>query len=218
MKTFFMNMTTDEDDQYDEEERAFMIIKGKNCLNFVYNVSGALNFPLSESVEGFYDGDIMEIDIEDTYVEEHRFHVDSLKEDGLQYIIIGKEDISADGWVKDLTLPSEFFCCDDELMWIYDGAKPLQYRKWDELPFEALYMIYKRGELDKRDYIKEYLDIKVLTIKPLKSSVYAEPKKKTKIQLNKGDIVILLEEKRNWLRVKYNDSETGWVKKADVIL
>lgn len=43
-----------------ESEKAFTIIKGNLSLSFVYNISAGLDFPLTELVEGFYDGDVEE--------------------------------------------------------------------------------------------------------------------------------------------------------------
>lgn len=188
-----------------ESEKAFTIIKGKSSINFVYSPNGELDFPLGESVEGFYDAD----------TETDSIHVDSLKENGLHYIIIDKDDIKEDGWVytPDFLSP-DYFACDGELMSI-NGGQLAEYGKIDELHFEALNMLYKRGKLDGRDYIEEYLNIKVLAIKSSKCTVYSKPDKQTNVRLNKDDVVVIIEEKGKWLKVKYGESGVGWVKKED---
>ncbi len=149
-----------------ETEKAYTIIRGKNSLNFVYSSKiNELNFPLSESIEGFYNGD----------VEADFLNVDSLNEDGLRYTIIDKKNVTPSGWVyrPDYLMPA-YFECDDELMSI-NGGQLVAYSKREELPFEALDKLFKRGRLDKRDYLKEYLGLKVATIKALTCQVYSQP-------------------------------------------
>ena len=42
-----------------DSERAYIIAKEKFSLNFVYNnISSGLDFPLTESVKGFYNGNL----------------------------------------------------------------------------------------------------------------------------------------------------------------
>ena len=92
-----------------EIENAFTIIKGNNSLNFVYSNSiNELNFPLSESIEGFYNGD----------VEADSLNVDSLNEDGLHYVVIDKNDITPNRWVyrPDYLTPNYFEIDDDIIL------------------------------------------------------------------------------------------------------
>lgn len=189
-----------------ESEKAFTIIKGKSSLSFVYSIYGGLDFPLVESIEGFYSGD----------VDTDSLTIDSLKEDGLHYIIIDKKDITSDGWVyKPDYLSPDYFDCDGELMSI-NGGQLAEYGKRDDLPFEALSKLYKRGKLDRRDYIKEYLNLKALAIKSAKCTVFSKPDKQTNVRLTKDDIVIVTQEAGRWLEVKYSESGTGWIKREDV--
>jgi hypothetical protein len=189
-----------------ESEKAFTIIKGKSSMNFVYSIHGGLDFPLSESVEGFYSGD----------TESDSLNVDSLDEDGLHYIIIDKNDIANDGWVsKSEYLSPDYFACDGELMSI-NGGQLVEYGKREDLPFEALNKLYKRGKLDRRDYIKEYLNLKVLAIRSSKCIVYSKPDKQTDVRLTKDDIVIITEEAGKWFKVIYSESGIGWIKREDV--
>ncbi len=190
-----------------DTEKAFTIIKGKYSLNFVYDISGGSDFPLVETVKGFFN--------ENTEVDS--LSVDSLKEDGLHYIVINKEDVLLNGWVQSpCFLTPAYFACDGELMSI-NGGKLAEYSKSNSLLFEALVKLYKRGKLDQRDYIKDYLNIKARAIKSLKCKVYAEPRKLTMEQLNRDDVVVVLGEKGKWLKVKYKEDDFGWIRKADVV-
>lgn len=189
-----------------ETEKAYTIIKGKNSLNFVYsNKINELNFPLSESIEGFYNGD----------VEADSLNVDSLNEDGLRYTIINKKSVTPSGWVywPDYLMPA-YFECDGELMSI-NGGQLVEYSKREELPFEALDKLYKRGQLDKRDYLKEYLNLNLTAIKPLNCFVYSKPTKRTNLQLNKDHVVIIIGQTSKWLKIKYDENAIGWIRKED---
>ncbi|HEY9005816.1 MAG TPA: SH3 domain-containing protein [Ohtaekwangia sp.] len=188
-----------------DSEKAFTIIKGKSSLSFVYNTSAGLDFPLTELIEGFYDGSI----------EDDSIDVTSLKDDGVHYIVIRKNDIESNGWVyRPNYLTPGYFDCDGELMSI-NGGQLVEYSKMDELPFEALDKLFKRGRLDKRDYIKEYLDLRVLSVRPLKGKVYSSPNKQTEVFLNQDDIVIVIEENNKWAKIKYSEGE-GWVRKGNL--
>lgn len=193
------NMNTD-------SEKAYSIIKGKMSLSFVYNVSGELDFPLHESLKGFYDGDISGDTI----------FVDSLHDKGSQYITIDRNAITSEGWVlRPNFLMPKFFHCDEEYMWI-NGGKLVEYQKTNELPYEALDKLFKRGRLDKRDYIFEYLSLKVRTLKSAHCNIYSNPRGKIIRELEKDQVVIIIEENGKWVKVKYSDSEMGWIKKTDV--
>lgn len=188
-----------------DTEKAFTIVKGKLSLNFVYNISGGIDFPLAESVKGFYSGDT-EVD---------SLNVESLGEDGLHYIVVDKNEITSSGWIyKPNYILPRYFQCDGELMSI-NGGQLVEYSKIKELPFEALSRLYKRGRLDRRDYIKEYLNLKVLAIKSAMSIVYSEPNKPTKVRLNRDGVVVVIEETGKWLKIKYGEDGLGWIKKED---
>ncbi|WP_414693422.1 SH3 domain-containing protein [Ohtaekwangia sp.] len=79
----------------------------------------------------------------------------------------------------------------------------------------ALDKLFKRGRLDGRDYIKEYLGLKVLSIKSLKSTVYSSPNKQTAVHLNRDTIVVVIGETNKWVKVKYCEGE-GWIRKSDL--
>jgi hypothetical protein len=186
-----------------ELEKAFTVIKGNRSLNFVYDNSIMLDFPLNESIEGFQDFSAGDIDSINTL---------TISDEGLHYTIVDKRDITANGWAHDYLTPS-YFECDGELMSI-NGGQLVEYGKIDQLPFGALMKLYKRGKIDRRGYIKEYLDLNVLPIKA-NCNVYSTPNGQTKLQLNKDDMIIVIEDRGDWLKVQYNDSGIGWIRKGD---
>ncbi|TNV71670.1 hypothetical protein FGO68_gene15121 [Halteria grandinella] len=59
---------------------------------------------------------------------------------------------------------------------------------------------------------------KVGKISTLKSFIYSTPNNPTKMYLLKGDEVEILEEKDQWLRIRYYGKQTieGWIKKSEV--
>ncbi len=61
-------------------------------------------------------------------------------------------------------------------------------------------------------YISEFLDIRVLEIKIKKCKVYNAPNKRGNEYLKKGDIVIIIEEKGEWIKVEYGNEKQGWIK------
>jgi SH3-like domain-containing protein len=45
--------------------------------------------------------------------------------------------------------------------------------------------------------------------------VYSKPNKATTVRLNKGQVVIVIEQTNKWLKVKHSESDIGWIKKGD---
>jgi hypothetical protein len=68
------------------------------------------------------------------------------------------------------------------------------------------------------DVFVEYLKVtSQLEIYSKKCTVYSEPDRPTKAQLQKGDIVMIIEEQDNWLKIAYGDeNDIGWIKRKDV--
>ncbi|MFC0186054.1 hypothetical protein SAMN04515674_1252 [Pseudarcicella hirudinis] len=60
--------------------------------------------------------------------------------------------------------------------------------------------------------------IKFKTLTQKQGVIFSVPNKKTNMYLLKGDIVEVLEEKNQWLKIRYYGSKTieGWIKKTDV--
>ena len=92
------------------------------------------------------------------------------------------------------------------------------YRKVQNLPNIYIRGLYEQGKKDKRDYLKEFLSIDMHEITKVKSLIYRLPNIPTKIYLIKGNEIEILEEKGEWLRIRYYGKKTveGWIKKSDV--
>lgn len=192
-----------------DSEKAFTIINGKYSINFVFsNDPNELDFPLGESLEGFQDFDSGNND---------SININALKEDGLFYTVVNKKYVNAQGWVhRPDYLTPKYFECDGNIMSI-NGGELVEYEKMPKLPIEALKKLYYRGKQDNHDYIKDYLDIKVSEIGVPQSTVYTEHNKPTATRLSKGDIVTVLEEKGDWIKVDYGADTSGWIKKEDTM-
>jgi hypothetical protein len=189
----------------------FKIVKDKKCLEFIYAPnSGESNHVLFRMIVGFQDS------VNSSY-EHEEIDTNSFRADGLYYTeIISEEDITADGLVEkpNFIVPS-YFECDGQLLSM-SGRGILDYDKIAELPHEVVEYLYYRGSRDKQDYLRDYLNLKVIAIKPLKCTLYSKPDKTTDVQLTRGDVVIVTEEAGKWLKVKYSESGIGWINKDDV--
>lgn len=193
------------------DEMIFKIIKDKNCLGLYYSKEYV---SVSETMIGFQHS-IKHNYIDDT--ENEMIYIDSLKDDGLYYTeIIDKNDIQTNGIISKLScIIPVYYECDGYHLSIC-GGKLVEYSKISQLPFVALTKIYYCGKQDKRDYIQEYLGIKVVAITVPKSIVYSKSKKETTNFLNQGDVVMILEKKGDWLKVDYGGEQEGWIKKSAI--
>jgi hypothetical protein len=89
----------------------------------------------------------------------------------------------------------------------------------EKAPKEVLEVLYKRGKHDKRDYIKEFLDVQVCGIQTEKSFIYDSTQHKTKMYLVKDDIITVTGEQNGFVKMEYEtakgDTIKGWLKKED---
>jgi len=92
------------------------------------------------------------------------------------------------------------------------------YIKVAQLPNIYINALYRKGIKDKKDYLRNILDISFKEIKSAKSIIYTSPNIPTKMYLVKGNEVEIIEKKDNWLKIRYYGKKTieGWVKKEDV--
>jgi hypothetical protein len=193
----------------DETERSFKVVAGKKCLGFSYT-SESDDFTLFEmiigfqnSASGFNNGD--------------EIYADSLKSDGLYYTeIISEEYIDEDGLVKRPNFLTPFYFAVDENVLSINGGKLFEYVKISDLPYSALSCLFQASNRNKQDYVKEYLNLAAFSIKPEKCTVYSAPNRPTNILLKEKHLVIVLEESKDWLKVKYSENDIGWIKRTDV--
>jgi hypothetical protein len=97
------------------------------------------------------------------------------------------------------------------------GQNVFKYRTIPISPF-LIKFLYKQGKLDKQDYLKEYANLIVKEIAPPKCTIYQSPNVATKMYLIKGDLVSILEQKGDWVKIEYQGKKTvqGWLKKGDI--
>ncbi|GHT51423.1 hypothetical protein AGMMS49982_08830 [Bacteroidia bacterium] len=102
---------------------------------------------------------------------------------------------------------------------VYRGrGKLAEYVQLERLPALTLHLLYKRGKKDKQNYLKEYLNIDVVEVVINKSVIYSASNTPTKMYFIKGDVVTVIEEQDDWLKVEYEGKKlvTGWIKRGDV--
>jgi hypothetical protein len=194
-----------------DSSKYYKVVNEKKCLDFSYTTdSKDLEFTLFEMVIGFQN-------VATKYDETEFIHVDSLKENGLFFTgIIDKEEVGQDGLInKAFCMIASYYECDGELLAI-NGGKLFEYEKVSGLSYDAIKKLYYRGRQNNRNYLKDYLNLKVQSIKLLKCVLYSEPNKPTKARLNRDDLVIVIEEAGKWVKVKYSEEGLGWIKKDDL--
>lgn len=191
-------------------EFAYSIIHGVKSLDFVYSTDDKkLDFPLSESLVGFQNSDNGNRD---------SINMNDLKKDGMYYTILDCKYIDDKGWIhRPDYLTPEYFECDGEVMSV-NGGQLVEYEKLKRLPSNALKKLYDRGEVDKCNYIKEYLNIEVKEIKVNKSYIYSRPDALTKMYFIKGDVVTVVGKSGDWLHIEYLGKRLiqGWIHNKDV--
>lgn len=92
------------------------------------------------------------------------------------------------------------------------------YRRVTSLPNIYILELYKRGKKEGKNYLGDLLSIKLREIVALKVYINSFPNKSTKLYLIKGDPVEILEQKGEWLKIRYYGKKTieGWIKKIYV--
>jgi hypothetical protein len=181
------------------------IYKGSRALNFEYRLDGSKDY-IGEYFIGFQQYNYNDVD---------SINVKNLKEIGMYYTEISANAIDKNGWAikPDFKTP-EIIEIDENTLWINYGNVAM-FERIEKLPELALKLLYYRGKKDNRDYIKEYLDLEVKEIIKDKSLIYFEPGKVTNISLKKGDVVTVIEDKGEWLKVDYGTDNPGWIKRED---
>ena len=101
------------------------------------------------------------------------------------------------------------------------GPEPDVYKRVEKVPDYVLLSLKQNKE-----HWKKYLDFiehKELIIRVEKSRIFSTPDQLTKMYLIKGDEVEVVEEKEQWLRIRYYGNGAtsrkiieGWIKKTDV--
>lgn len=98
----------------------------------------------------------------------------------------------------------------------FNGREYERHEQLTHLPnFIVVALLKNKKELQK---VEMFLNVKYTQIKIAKSFIYSTPNAITKMFLLKGDPLEVLEQKDNWLRIRYYGKKTieGWIKKEDV--
>ena len=193
----------------DDHGSIFKIVRDQKCIEFTFTgETKEFDLALFELIIGFQNY------IETSY-QTQALNIDSLKANGLYYTEVLNKKYIEDGEVENpnFLVPS-YYKCDGQLMSI-NGGKLFEYEKINQLPYKATEYLYHRGKRDGHDYIKDYLDLLVLQIQTEKCVVNSEPNKPTQIRLKRNQLVIVIEDAGKWLKVRYGESEIGWIKKQD---
>lgn len=190
-------------------EFSFTITKGHKSLSFGYTMDESSRLTLWETIDGFLDYNPVPKGVLD---------VNTLKNDGEYYVSADVKYINDKGIIEypNFLVP-DYFEIDANNMSI-NGGQLIELVKIEHLPSFALKLLYNRGKRDNRDYIGEYLNIKVKEVQVDKSIIHSEPGTATKMFLIKGDVATVLEEKGEWLKIEFLGKilVTGWIKKEDV--
>jgi hypothetical protein len=191
-------------------DHSYKIIKGMYSLGFSYNDPSELGFYLIESIEGFQNKKYDDFDSID---------VNSFNKNGANFTTIINKKYIKNGWVKKkYCIVPEYFDCNGQNMSI-NGGQLVEYAKIERLPNLALKMLLKRGKIDKHNYIKEYLGIDVREVKVAKSIINSNPGIPTKMYLLKGDVLTIVEEKGEWIKIECEGKilVQGWIEKQDIL-
>ena len=83
------------------------------------------------------------------------------------------------------------------------------YYKMKKLPKDMFDYLYKKGKEDKRDYIKEFLELEAREVVVNKCRIYDKEKKKTKMYLVKGDIITTGKEQGDFIEFEYDTGKSN---------
>lgn len=187
----------------------FKVVKNKDCLVF-YVSDDSISTVLNMMV-GFQSFASNDAEIEVIYV-------NNLNENGLYFTeIIDKKYIKGDGSIRRaFCVIASYYECDGQRLSINGNSSLYEFSKINQLPHDILTKLYERGKKDQQNYIKEFLDLNVKEITTPISIIYSVPEQVTANRLKKGDVVNILEEKADWIKVDYGAEEPAWIKKVDV--
>lgn len=204
----------------DYYENRYIIIKKHNdndlflrILFLAYtNDKDNYDLYLDEAIAGFQDKFQFEEEID------NEFNKNIFKKNG-EYltIIYSTFDIDKQDYLKssDVMFIYNNIEFDDMRLTLY-SSNLFEYTRINktEIPFLMIRLLYEEDKEKDKNYIKEYLDIEVKEIKKEKCYVYDEEKNKTVAELKKGDIVVILEQRREWIKVEYGEGyKQGWIKR-----
>jgi hypothetical protein len=101
-------------------------------------------------------------------------------------------------------------------LYLANNGEPDVYKKVNKIPDYVLLSLKKNKEHWQR-YL-DFIEHKELKIKELKTNIHSSLNKPTKMYLIKNDEVEIVEEKGDWVKIRYYGKNVveGWIKKSDV--
>ena len=197
---------------YDENnELAYLMIHRNKGVSIGYiDKDRSLDFFMIETVKGFLD----------TYPnEDEGFNVNDLQAEGEYYVSVYEDEIKADGKVGTNSYFFSNININDGLMVISSNGEQ-RYAKIEHLPSLVYYLLYNKGELISKDYLRIYLDANITKVS--KDSILLEPTgiKQFETKLVKNDLVEIKAINDTSLFVEHitKDDEliAGWIPKNAV--
>jgi hypothetical protein len=192
----------------EDEIQSFSIKNNHNSLTLNYLPSGN-EIMISEILIGFLDYNPNELG---------KISYKDLKPEGDYYVELFIENMNQDSvFTSSYFLTPVYDGCDDEGLYI-QARHMIEYYRLDRLPSLAIRYLYQEGKKAERDYIAEYLNIKVAEVIVEKAVIYSSPNEPTSMYMVSGDVPTILQEKGHWLKIEYLGSRliTGWILKSDV--
>lgn len=100
----------------------------------------------------------------------------------------------------------------------YGNTDVFDFNKVETLPLNRILTDFLKWEEIKLHHLQKFFNLKFKRIKASKSLIYSTPNKLTKMYFVQNDLVQLLEEKNDWLLIRYygKDVIEGWIRKDDV--
>ena len=108
--------------------------------------------------------------------------------------------------------------------YFFTGTDVFEYYKFEYISNIIKLQLHRLSKQNNRNYLFDYLNLNLKIIKS-KVVLYSHPSQPTKIYLIQNDPVEVVEERDNWLKIKYYPEKNGewtgktiegWIKKTDV--
>lgn len=190
-------------DPFADITQEYVIYKGSRMLTFYSNY---------DWLYSYYFG-FNEFFLDSEYMEKYPNARDGIFDKGNFYYTVYE-----DGTRRGANPPPEFVNVTETTLEIPWGI----YEKIEKLPQVALKKLYQHSQTNKRNYIREFLDIGVREITAKKTYIYKERggNNRTKMYLVKGDIIEVISAYPKRVNFRYQTAKgkmiTGWLNVGDV--
>jgi hypothetical protein len=166
----------------------------------------------------------------------NQVYIDIINQPNILSITLEKDKIS----VTDFNNVGEYFCiCNNnksilecsypsfnwtDSSYFYTGTDVFEYYKIEYISNIIKLQLHRLSKQNNRNYLFDYLNLNLKIIKS-KVILYSQPSQPTKMYLIQNDPVEVVEERDDWLKIKYYPEKNGewtgkviegWIKKTDV--